>query len=575
VTVDDKAPPAAPGDPEAAAAPSDDPRGDQGRWHGRTARRGLALALLLGPGLLVLVVHDVGYLLRVPYWTDETWVAASTRFSLSQLPLTTSSTPIGWSVLLRLVTVGGTQVGRLLPLAFAGAAVVAAGWLGRGLGWRLREAPAVAGLLAGIGVLLVPGMLTRNDLKQYTADACLALLALAVTSRLERDWSRRWLAGLSVTVWGGMLVSDAVAFVGIAAFGAVCLVQLARRAWGRLAEAAVAGAVTAVLMAVVYAAFDARAVLPGLTYSPHFRTFYLPLGQGWSASISFLAERFGFMNGFIGLGPLWLAGLLFAAGVVTIFRLGRPATAVALAGLWPEMAVLSALHKYPFLDQRTSTFLFAVTAATAAIGVAGVCCLLRPWLRGALAAAVAVAAVAAFAVSAQPSVRSHTIPAAHGDVRGQTQYVAAHAAPADVILVNLSSNWGFAYYWPSGRPSTRPDASVLQEYEAYFPGQPRIVVAFSRDAAGVTAALARAVAQARVAARQQSCVRIWLVRTHVSPAELTAWQAALARRGLAPARVGSTGLTVVPAPGTGCRLGVAIMACCPPAAAPRSAAGPR
>jgi hypothetical protein len=376
-----------------------------------------------------------------------------------------------------------------------------------------------------------------------------------VTSRLERDWSRRWLAGLSVAIWGGMLVSDAVAFVGIAAFGAVGLVQLARRAWRRLAEAAVAGAVTAVLMAVVYEAFDARAVLPGLTYSPHFRSFYLPLGQGWPASISFLAERFGYMRGFIGLGPLWLAGLLFAAGVVTIFRLGRPATAVALAGLWPEMAVLSALHKYPFLDQRTSTFLFAVTAATAAIGVAGVCVLLRPWLKGALAAAVAAAAVTAFAVSAQPDVRSHTIPAAHGDVRGQTRYVAAHAAPRDVVLVSLDSNWGFAYYWPAGRPATRPDDNVLQEYEAYFPDQSRIVVAFSRDAAGVTAAVSRALARARAEARQQSCVRIWLVRTHVSAAELAAWEQALAQRGLNLTHVGSAGLTVAPAPGTGCRLG--------------------
>jgi hypothetical protein len=531
-------------------------RGDQRTAEGRrwrAPRRALTLGLLLGPALLVFAVHDVGYLLKVPFWTDETWVAATTRFSLSDLPQTTSSTPIGWSVLLRVVTVGGTEVARLLPLAFAGAAVAVAGWLGRGLGWRVREAPAVAGLLAGIGTALVPGLLARNDLKQYTADACFALLALAVTARLERDWSRRWLAGLSVTAWGGMLFSDAVAFVGIAAFGAVCVVQLARRAWGRLAQAAVAAAVTAVLMAVVYEAFDARAVLPGLTYSPHFRSFYLPAGQGLHASLSFVTARFGFERGYFGLGPLWLAGLLFAAGVVTIFRLGRPATAVALAALWPEMLAISALHKYPFLDQRTSTFLFAVTVVTAAIGVAGACCLLRPWLRGALAATVAVAAVAAFTAGAWPDLRSHTIPVAHGDIRGQTQYVAAHAAPADVILVNLSSNWGFAYYWPAGRPAVRPDAAVLQEYEAYFPGQPRIVVAFDRDAASIYAAVSRALALAteRARAGPGGCVRIWLVRTHVSPDELAAWQAALARRGLDLSHVGRAGLTVIPAAGCG------------------------
>ncbi|HMG62942.1 MAG TPA: hypothetical protein VK599_08345 [Streptosporangiaceae bacterium] len=558
MSVDDKAPAVAEGYP--GIAPAEPVLASDGRagrspatLRGRRSRgRLLALTLVLVPALLVSVVHDVGYLLRAPFWTDETWVAATTRFALARLPQTTSSTPIGWSLLLRLVTVRGTQVSRLLPLAFAGATVVMAGCLGRGIGWRMRGAPAAAGLLAALGVLLAPGMLRRDDLKQYTADACLALLALAVTSRLERDWSRRWLAGLSVAVWGGMLFSDAVAFIGIAAFAAVVAVQLARRAWRRLAEAAVAAAVTAVLMAVVYEAFDARAVLPGLTYSPHFRNFYLPAGQGWQASITFLADRFEAVRGYFGLGPLWLAALLFVAGLITIFRLGRPATAVALAVLWPEMLALSALHKYPFLDARTSTFLFAVTVVTAAIGVAGACCLLRPWLKGALAATVAVAAVAAFALGAQPYLRAHPIPGGHGDIRGQTQYVAAHAAPGDVILVNLSSNWGFAYYWPAGRPSIRPDAAVLQEYEAYFPGQPRIVVAFDRDSASVSAALSRAQAQARERARARpgACIRIWLVRTHVSPDELEAWRAGLAQRGLQLTQVGGSGLSVVPAAGS-------------------------
>ena len=102
-------------------------------------------------GLLVLVVHDVGYLLRQPFWTDEAWVAVTTRFPLSQLPATTSSTPIGWSALMRVVTVSGTQTARLLPLGFAGAAVMIAYWFARRLGWRWQAASVTAGLLAGIG----------------------------------------------------------------------------------------------------------------------------------------------------------------------------------------------------------------------------------------------------------------------------------------------------------------------------------------------------------------------------------------------------------------------------------------
>src|SRR5450755_2247907 len=217
------------------------------RWQ-RTAEH-LAVLLL---GLLVLVVHDVGYLLRLPFWNDEAWVAVTTRFPLSQLPATTSSTPIGWSVLMRLLTVRGEQTSRLLPLAFAGAAVVIAYWFARERGWPRRAASVAAGLLAGAAVLLVPAMLVRDDLKQSTADACMALLVLALTSRLEREWSRPGLVALSAAVWGGMLFSDASAFAGVAAFGAVCVVQLARRAWRRLAEVAAVGAGTAVLMLAVY-----------------------------------------------------------------------------------------------------------------------------------------------------------------------------------------------------------------------------------------------------------------------------------------------------------------------------------
>jgi len=105
-------------------------------------------------------------------------------------------------------------------------------------------------------------MLVRDDLKQYTADACMALLVLALTSRLEREWSRLGLVALSTAVWGGMLFSDASAFAGVAAFGAVCVVQFAQRAWRLLAEVAAVGAGTAVLMLGVYEGFDARAASP-------------------------------------------------------------------------------------------------------------------------------------------------------------------------------------------------------------------------------------------------------------------------------------------------------------------------
>jgi len=512
----------------------------------RVTAEHLVVAVL---GLLVLAVHDVGYLLSQSYWTDEAWVAISARFPLSLLPALTNSTPIGWSLLVRVLTPAGDQAARLLPLAFAGAAVVAAYWFARQLGWRWQAASIGAGLLAGVGVLLDQPILTHNDLKQYTADACIALLALAVTSRLERQWSRRGLAALSVTIWGGMLLSHTVAFVGAAAFGAVCLVALAQRAWRRLGEAVIAGAGTAVLMAGVYKRFDARAVSSKLTYSPHFRYYYLPITRGPEAAIKFVTSHFTALDVAFALGPAWLAVPLYVAGLVTIFRLGRPATAITLTVLWPEMLAVSALHRYPFLDRRTSTFLFAITIVVAAIGVAGVCSLLRPWLKGALAAGLAAVPLAVFVVAAWPSMRSHTLPVE--DVRDQARYVATHGAPTDVILVNLSSNFGFAYYWPVGHPARRADDAVVQGYEAYFPSQPRIVVARGRDAAGVDSALSQAVSQAR--AQAGACTRIWLVRTHVSVPESAAWRAALRQHGLSERPVGDHGLSVVLAAGSPCQ----------------------
>jgi len=500
----------------------------------------LAVLLL---GSLVLVVHDVGYLLRQPFWNDESWVAVTTRFPLSQLPATTISTPIGWSVLERLLTVRGEQTARLLPLAFAGAAVVAAYWLGRGLGWRRQQVAVIAGVLAGIAVLLAPAMLVRDDLKQYTADACLAVTVLALTSRLERAWSWPGLAALSAVAGGGMLLSDASGFAGAAAFVALCLIQLARRSWRRLAEAAVAGAATAILIIGVYKAFDARAVGPAFT--AYWSGAFLPVSNGLHADMTFVTLRFSAVGTGFGLGPAWLALPVALAGLVTIFRLGRPATALTVALLWPVMLTLAAARRYPFLDLRTSTFLFAITSAVAAIGVAGACSLLPRRLGGMLPLLLALAA-AAFVIPAWPYVRSHLIP--HEDVRYQARYVAAHAVHGDVILVNLNSSWGFAYYWPAGAPARRADAVVLQGYEPYFPAEPDIVMARNRNSAGVDAALA----QALTLARQHACGRIWLVRTHVNPAEQKAWQVALRQRKLTTTPVGQAGLSVVNADGTRC-----------------------
>jgi hypothetical protein len=81
--------------------------------------------LVLGLLVLAMLSRRFGYLFSHSFFLDEGWVADSVRAPLQQLRLLTSSTPIGWTLLLRLVPpVGPPERLRLLPIAFAVAAVV-------------------------------------------------------------------------------------------------------------------------------------------------------------------------------------------------------------------------------------------------------------------------------------------------------------------------------------------------------------------------------------------------------------------------------------------------------------------
>ena len=266
-----------------------------------------------------------------------------------------------------------------------------------------------------------------------------------------------WLAGLSVAVWGGMLLSDAVAFIG------------ASRRWGRCAwsswrDAPGGGwreaAVTAVVTAVRMAGRVRRHSMPGRSCpgSPTPRISGTTISRSASGCARQLQVRDRAfrpaMRGNFGLGPL-VAGrsAVRSPGWSPYSGSAAPRRRVALAALWPEMLIISALHKYPFLDQRTSTFLFAVTTVIAAIGVAGVCSCCGPGSRATIAAAAGGRrAWRPSPCSVKPVRAQSPHPGRHGDVRDQTRYVAAHAGPADVILVNLEQQLGIRLLL-AGRPA--------------------------------------------------------------------------------------------------------------------------
>jgi len=107
------------------------------------------------------------------------------------------------------------------------------------------------------------------------------------------------------------------------------------------------------------------------------------------------------------------------------------------------------------------------------------------------------------------------------DVRVQTAYVATHRHPGDVVLVNFSGQYGFAYYWSGDRPGFVRGGPTATGWYVRFPAASRIVVAADRDPASVTRAVRAAVALA-------GSGRIWLVRSHVNAGEARAWESALA-----------------------------------------------
>lgn len=460
--------------------------------------------------LATLLVHDVGYLLTQPFWLDEAWVAMSTRVPLGELTDVTAVSPTGWTALLRLVPVGGGGL-RLLPMAFAMLTVLAAYWLGRTV-WDSLGAGVVAGLLAAVSALLAPTALARGDLKQYTADAFVALLALALLGRLESSWSRWRLLGLAAAGPLGMLISHPAAFVVPAALLAVSVVQLGRRQWRRLLDCCVAGALAALGMGLVYLTLDRPHVVDSI--QDYWTAFYLPWRDGVGATVRFLGERSVTLDG-AGLGPFWLCLPLVALGIVVLVRVGRPAVALTVPLLGAGLLTASGLRYYPLLNFRTSHFLLTILAAVAALGVSGLV-VLAGRRQVAAGVIIALAAVGGYAWAGSDGWRSHLIPLE--DVRSQVRYLEDHRVESDVIVVDYGASFGFGYYYRPADPQLRPTDAVATQFVVDYPADARIVVMSGRARADIAAALARARAVGGPDAR------IWVVRAHGGPNLNAVWE---------------------------------------------------
>ena len=484
--------------------------------------------LAVAVALAVLLVHDVRYLLTHAYWVDEAWVADTLRARIGLTHTLTSSTPLGWAYLLRLVPFGGLQRARLVPLAFTMLAA-ATGYL---FGRELRLAPYVTGILTGAAVLLSPAMLVRDDLKQYTAEAFLAVLLWLLVARIENGWTRRRLIVIAAVGSVGLFFANTVIFIGVAAMAGLAFECLVRKQYRRLAEVACASAGMLAVSGAIYLVFVRPQVTTILTndWNPN----YMPT-HSVPAAVTFLRrELVENLVPYLGFGSLAVDTALILAGIGALLWLRR----FALAAMFPVTLVLvvaaSAARKYPFGDLRTSTFWLVTAPLLMAVAVAAAAHLAGRADRR-LPALVAAAALAVWVPVTSPYFRTHLIP--NENVRAEVDYLNAHLRPGDVVIVDYAASYGFSYYWPRANPSYPRDIVGPNVHVAAYPGVSWMIVMRDRQPADVANALAQA--RAKIAAEPRgSRGRIWIVRSHLGQPEWRVWHRDLAGDRVTAIRVG-------------------------------------
>ena len=300
--------------------------------------------------------------------------------------------------------------------------------------------------------MLAPLALGRNDLKQYTSDAFCALLILTVAVWLDPRPRRTPVWWLTVASLAALPFSSTSAFVSVAAFGGVLGSALLVRSRRRAIEVLVNGAITAVGIGGYFAVV----VLPNTNEKlrAYWNKYYLRgspqhmLQQSWT-HLSKLGPSLGM--------PAIVFVVLLVTGVVVLERVHARAVAITIPLLWIEMAVIGILRRYPFLELRTSHFLFVSSLVVCAIGVAGATQLAFRWRR-AVGIVAGLLLIVVFTAGVHSRIRKLNIPAEGG--RSEAEYVAEHRKPDDVILVNSNGSVHVhAYYWPHGHVSRRRSTS--------------------------------------------------------------------------------------------------------------------
>ena len=497
------------------------------------------VACIVVVAVATVALHPVHGMLSHPYWLDEAWVAVLTKAPILRVVGLRAPAPAGFLILLRFVPGSGLQRARLVVLLFSALATVMAYVIARAVSWPSRFHARVAALAAALLVMMAPAALVRNDLKQYTCDAFCALVVVAVGAWADRDPARSRLWWLALTGVVVLPFSSTSMFVTVAAFTGLLVSAAIDRSWRRVRTIVAIGALAGIGVGGYFAAVVAPTTNAKL--QAFWDSFYLSGSPQHVVHVSW--DRLVTLQSHLAM-PASVFVLFFLCGVAVLVKLRAKALAVMVPFLWVEMVVVGRVRKYPFLDLRTSTFLLMASLVIVAIGAAGLVFALaaapvaRNAIRYGAAGVVGAGLTALFLAGSVGHVHQLAIP--DEDVRSPTLYVAAHSGPRDVIVVNDVGNFGFSYYWPRGpvhfhRNDTGQDfgAEAVDAHALYTP---------ARTYAAILGTMREAVVRWK---REGPGSRIFIVRTHNTPAELEDWRRSFDVLHLVPQRLHEGGDLVI------------------------------
>lgn len=370
---------------------------------------------------------------------DEAWVGLATRVAgLRQMWLAVSMTPVAWAALVKLAALvagGGEAALRSVPFGFGCLTMAVALALGHRIGGRL------GGLMALAVVAFDPLQIEyARILKQYTAETCLALLAIerAVAYAARRDRTR--LAALAIVLALGVPFSNAQLLMAPPVFAALAVDALVRRDGAALRAILIATAVVGAWDAL----YAAAVVLPRL---PAGTDAYWS-GQTYLAGDPRAAARIAWQQLGWTMAPAlgwWGLGAALGALALGLVVPGRRLAAGIVVVLGLELWALSVMHRVPVSQPRVLLFF---TCAIGAVGAASLGRLATRALERPAAAAVALAIVALLGWDFARAHPWRTL--AHSthveDAGPLVRALERERTADDTILVHQTSLFVFAYY---------------------------------------------------------------------------------------------------------------------------------